>query len=210
MTQGEHMLNSRLSIRSKYWSQFINHEESVLAGLCWYINVVDHKGVFCQGTDVKIQNLQQQHVMFKAIRIFDLCYHDDKYTSFVVNDHQRCCDINGHHGKTISYDSLRQHYNVSITSNVSKQTEGYITALPPIVMEPRCVLRKRKNSSCYHLSSHVNQTSRTREIQLRLPKASSLEPISILQDNEVKCFFLYDVFELVRQVHIHTKQDANG
>jgi hypothetical protein len=106
--------------------------------------------------------------------------------------------MNGRHGKIISYDSLRQQYNVSITSNVSKQTEGYITALPPSVMEPRCVLRKRKKSSCYHLSSHVNHTSRTIEIQLRLPKASSLEPISILQDNEVKYFFLYDVFELVR------------
>ena len=48
MTQGEHMLNSRLSIRSKYWSQFINHEESVLAGLRWYIIVVfDHEGLFC-------------------------------------------------------------------------------------------------------------------------------------------------------------------
>ncbi len=59
MTQGEHILSSRFAIRSKYWSQFINHEESVLAGLRWYINVVfDREGVFCQGTDVKIQNLQ--------------------------------------------------------------------------------------------------------------------------------------------------------
>ncbi len=111
MTQGEHMLNSRFAIHSKYWSHFINHEESVLAGLQWYNNVVfDHEGVFCQGTDVKIQNLQQQHVMIEAIRIFDLCYHNDKYTSFVVNDHQRCCDMNGRHGKIISYDSLRQQY----------------------------------------------------------------------------------------------------
>jgi hypothetical protein len=28
--------------------------------------------------------------------------------------------MNGHHGKIISHDSLRQQYNVSITSNVSK------------------------------------------------------------------------------------------
>ncbi len=41
--------------------------------------------------------------------------------------------MNGPHGKIICYDSLRQQYNVSITSNVSKQTEGYITALPPSV-----------------------------------------------------------------------------
>jgi hypothetical protein len=93
---------------------------------------------------------------------------------------------------------------------VSKHTEGYITALPPNVMEPRCVLREEKNSSRYHLSRHDNQTSRTREIQLRLPKASSVEPISILQDNEVKCFFLYDVFDLVRRVHIHPEQVENG
>ncbi len=139
MTQGEHILNSRFAIRSKYWSQFINHEESVLAGLRWYINVVfDREGVFCQGTDNKIENLQQQHVMIESKRIFDLCCRDDRHTSFVVNDHQRCCDMNGRHGKIISYDSLWQQYNVSIISNDSKQTEGYITALPPSVMEPRC------------------------------------------------------------------------
>ncbi len=58
MTQGEHILNSRFVIRSKYWSQFINHEESVLAGLRWYINVVfDHEGVSYQGNDIKIENL---------------------------------------------------------------------------------------------------------------------------------------------------------
>ncbi len=56
----------------------------------------------------------------------------------------------------------------------------------------------------------MNHTSSTRDIQLKLPKASSLKPISISQDNEVKCFFLYDVFELVRRVHIHPEQDANG
>ncbi len=170
----------------------------------------DREGVFCQGTDVEIQNLQQQHVMIKSRRIFDLCYPDDKYTSFVVNDHQRCCDMNGRHGKIISYDSLRQQYNVSITSNDSKQTEGYITALPPSVMEPRRVLQKRNTYSCYHSSSHVNPTSRTREIQLKLPKPSSLEPVSILQDKEVKCLFFYDIFELVRRVHIHPEQVANG
>ncbi len=56
----------------------------------------------------------------------------------------------------------------------------------------------------------MNQTSRTGEIQLSLPKASSVELISILQDNEVKCFFLYDFFELVRQVNIHPEQVVNG
>jgi hypothetical protein len=151
MTQSEHILNSRFAIRSKYWSQFINHEESVLAGLRWYTNLVfDHEGVSYQGNDIKIENLQQQHVMIKSKYIFDLCYRDDRYTSFVVNDHQRCCDMNGRHGKIISYDSLRQQYNVSITSNDSKQTEGYITALPPSVMELRCVLQKRNTHSCYH------------------------------------------------------------
>ncbi len=170
----------------------------------------DRAGVSYQGNDIKIENLQQQHVMIESKRIFDLCYRDDKYTSFVVNDHQRCCDMNGCHGKIISYDSLWQQYNVSITSNDSKQIEGYITALPPSVMEPRCVLQKRNTHSCYHLSSHVNRTSRTSEIQLKLPKPSSLEPISIRQDKEVKCLFFYDIFELVRQVHIHPEQVANG
>jgi hypothetical protein len=45
---------------------------------------------------------------------------------------------------------------------------------------------------------------------LELPKPSSVEPISILQDNEVKCCYFYDIFELVRQVHIHPEQVANG
>ncbi len=90
MSQGVHMLDSRIAICSKYWSRFIYHEESLLASLRWYINVVfDREGVFCQGTDVKVQNLQQQHVMIKAIRIFNLCYCADKYTSFVVTNHQK-------------------------------------------------------------------------------------------------------------------------
>ncbi len=45
---------------------------------------------------------------------------------------------------------------------------------------------------------------------MELPKPSSVEPISILQDNEEKCCFLYEVFELVRQVHTHPEQVANG
>ncbi len=45
---------------------------------------------------------------------------------------------------------------------------------------------------------------------MQLPKPSSVEPISYLQDNEVKCCFLYDIFELVRRVHIHPEQVANG
>jgi hypothetical protein len=55
----------------------------------------------------------------------------------------------------------------------------------------------------------MNRTSRTSEIQLKLPKPSSLEPISIRQDKEVKCLFFYDIFELVRQVHVHPEQVAN-
>ncbi len=45
---------------------------------------------------------------------------------------------------------------------------------------------------------------------MELPKPSSVEPISILQDNEVKCCFLYDISELVRQVHTQPEQVANG
>ncbi len=59
-------------------------------------------------------------------------------------------------------------------------------------------------------SRQDTQSSTTKVIQLELPKPSSVEPISILQDNEIKCCFLYDVFELVRQVHIHPGQVANG
>jgi hypothetical protein len=85
-----------------------------------------------------------------------------------------------------------------------------MTALPPGVMEPTYVLREERNSSSYQLSRRDTQTSTTKVIQLELPKPSSVEPISILQDNEVKCCFFYDIFELVRGVHIHPEKFANG
>jgi hypothetical protein len=47
--------------------------------------------------------------------------------------------MNGCHGKIVCYDSLRQQYNVLITSNIAKQSEGNITALSPGVMEPTYV-----------------------------------------------------------------------
>jgi hypothetical protein len=118
--------------------------------------------------------------------------------------------MNGCHGNIVCYDSLRQQYNVFITSNNANQSVGYIKALPPGVMEPTYVLQEERNPSSYHLSRQDTQSSTTKVIQLELPKPSSVEPISILQDNEVKCCFLYDVFELVRQVHIHPEQVANG
>jgi hypothetical protein len=78
--------------------------------------------------------------MIEASHIFDLCYCDDKYTSFVIIDRKSCSHMNGCHGKIVSYDSLRQQYNLLITSNNANQSEGYITALPPGVMEPTYVL----------------------------------------------------------------------
>ena len=148
--------------------------------------------------------------MIKAKRIFDLCYRAAKYTSFVITNHESLSHMNGCHGKIVCYDSLRQQYNVLITSNNAKQSEGNITALSPGVMEPTYVLQEERNPSSYNLSRRDTQSSTTKVIQLELPKPSSVEPISILQDNEVKCCFLYDVFELVRQVHIHPEQVANG
>ena len=118
--------------------------------------------------------------------------------------------MNGCHGNIVCYDSLQQQYNVFITSNNANQSVGYIKALPPGVIEPTYVLQEERNPSSYHLSRQDTQSSTTKVIQLELPKPSSVEPISILQDNEVKCCFLYDVFELVRQVHIHPEQVANG
>jgi hypothetical protein len=141
MSQGVHMIDSKITIRSKYWSHFINVEEFVLASLHWYINVVFFReGVYSPNIDLNIQNLQTHHVMIKANRIFDLCYRADKYTSCVIIDHKSCSHMNGCHGKIVCYDSLRQQYNVSITSNNANQSEGYITALPPGVMEPIYVL----------------------------------------------------------------------
>ncbi len=49
LSHGVHKIDSRITIRSKYWSRFIKYEESVLASLRWYINVVlSVKGCFVQ------------------------------------------------------------------------------------------------------------------------------------------------------------------
>ncbi len=95
-----------------------------------------HEGVFCPGVDLIIQNIQQHHVIMEANCIFDLCYRADKYTLFVISDHESCCHMNGCHGNIVCYDSLWQPYNVFITSNNANQSVGYIKALPPGVMEP--------------------------------------------------------------------------
>jgi hypothetical protein len=145
--------------------------------------------VFHPSDALNVQNHQSQHVMIKAKRIFDLCYRADKYTSFVITNHKSLSHMNGCHGKIVCYDSLRQQYNVLITSNNAKQSEGNITALSPGVMEPTYVFQERKNSSCYQLSRRDSKISTTKVIQLELPKPSCAEPISTLQDNEVKCCF---------------------
>ena len=63
LSQGVHKIDSRITIRSKYWSHFINYEESVLASLQWYINVVFiREGVFRLSDALNILNLQSQHV----------------------------------------------------------------------------------------------------------------------------------------------------
>ncbi len=147
MSQGVHMIDSRITIRSKYWSHFINFEESVLAILCLYIDVVFlHEGVFCPGIDLNIQNIQKHHVIMEANHIFDLCYRADKYTSFVITNHKSCCHMNGCHENIVCYDSLRQQYNAFITSNNANQSVGYITALPPGVMEPTYMFSKKRET----------------------------------------------------------------
>ncbi len=105
--------------------------------------------VFCPSDALNVQNHQSQHVMIEAKHIFDLCFCADKYTSFVITNHNSLSQMNGCHGKIVCYYSLRQQYNVLITSNNAKQSEGNITALSPGVMEPTYVFRERKNSSCY-------------------------------------------------------------
>ncbi len=128
--------------------------------------------------------------MIEAKGIFVLCYRADKYTYFVITNHKSLSHMNGCHEKIVCYDSLRQQYNVLITSNNAKQSEGNITALSPGVMEPIYVFWERKKSSCYQLSRRDRKISTTKLIQLELPKPSCAEPISTLQDNEVKGFFL--------------------
>jgi hypothetical protein len=147
LSQGVHKIDSRITIQSKYWSRFIKYEESVLASLQWYINVVFiRERVFRPSDALNVQNHQSQHVMIEAKRIFDLCYRADKYTSFMITDHKNLSHMNGCHGKIVCYDSLRQQYNGLITSNNAKQSEGNITTLSPGVMEPTYVFWERKNS----------------------------------------------------------------
>ncbi len=152
LSQGVHKIDSRITIRSKYLSHFIKYEESVLASLRWYINVVFiHEGVFCPSDALNVPKHQSQHIMIEAKHIYDLCYSADKYTSFVITNHKSLSHMNGCHEKIVCYDSLRQQYNVLITSNNAKQSEGNITALSAGVMEPTYVFWERKNSSCYQL-----------------------------------------------------------
>ncbi len=114
----------------------------------------------------------------EANHIFNLCYRADKYTLFVITNHKSCCHMNGCHGNIVGYDSLRQQYNVFITSNNANQSVGYIKALPPGVIEPTYVLQEERNPSSYHLSRQDTKSSTTKVIQLELPKPSSVEPIS--------------------------------
>ncbi len=87
----------------------MNYEETVLASLQWYINVVFiHEGVFCPCDALNVQNHQSQHIMIEAKCIFHLCYHADKYTSFVITNHESLSHMNGCHGKIVCYDSLRK------------------------------------------------------------------------------------------------------
>ncbi len=80
MSQGVHKIDSRITIRSKYWSHFIKYEESVLASLRWYINVVFIcERVFRPSDALNVQNHQSHYVMIKAKCIFDLCYRSDKH-----------------------------------------------------------------------------------------------------------------------------------
>ncbi len=111
-----------------------------------HYGVFIHEGVFRPSDALNVQNHQSQHVMIKAKRIFSLCYRADKYTSFVITNHESLSHMNSCHGKIVCYNSLRQQYNVLITSNNAKQSEGNITALSPGVMEPTYVFWERKNS----------------------------------------------------------------
>jgi hypothetical protein len=170
LSQGVHKIDSRITIQSKYWSRFIKYEEYVLASLRWYINVVFiHEGVFRPSDALNVQNHQSQHIMINAKRIFDLCYRAYKYTSFVITGHKSLSHMNDCHGKIVCYDSLRQQYNILITSNNAKQSEGNITALSPGVMEPTYVCWERKNSSCYRLSWRDSKIPPTVTSSLRAP-----------------------------------------
>ncbi len=93
-----------------------------------------------------VQALIWTYRIFKHIMLWlkptvssNLCYRAGKYTSFVIINHKSCSHMNGCHGKIVCYD------NVLITSNNANQSEGYITALPPGVMEPTyCSPRREK------------------------------------------------------------------
>ena len=134
----------------QYWSQFINHEIRTVKGIKWYIsNVLVRCGFIASIDEVaKCKN----YVDHEAVRIYQSCYQDTKYSSFTIKDYEGHDNLNGLTGVISSYDCVRHQYNIIIKGNQGLTQPEYRWALSPGVLEPTKFLRKELNSSTYHLS----------------------------------------------------------
>ena len=203
---------SRTNARMRYWSQFINHKIRTVKGIKWYIsNVLVRCGFIASIDEVaKCKN----YVDNEAVRIYQSCYQDKKYSSFTIKDYEGHDNLNGLTGVISSYDCVRHQYNIIIKGNQDRTQPEFRCALSPGVLEPTNLLRKELNWSTYHLS-RGSKNNESKVIQLNTPHETpeneSMLPITNLSTNLQSVLkFRYDTFELMRRRFPHPEQTSNG
>ena len=196
----------------QYWSQFISHEISTVKGIKWYIsNVLVRCGFIASIDEVAKCN---NYVVNEAVRIYQLCYQDKKYSSFTIKDYEGHENLNGLTGVISSYDCVRHQYNIIIKGNQGLTQPEYRCALSPGVLEPTYLLRKELNWSTYHLS-RGSKNNGLKVIQLKTPRESPENESMLLTTNLSTDLlpvlkFRYDTFELMRRRFPHPEQTSNG
>ncbi len=138
------------NLHLKYWSQFINHEISVVSGIRWYIaNLLVQSGmVFSVEQVVNLNHSEHitSYVHNKAIRIYQTCYHDSIYYSFIVMDYDGNDSMRGMTGRILSYDTICHQYNVVVVNMIQHSSiKEIICRLSPSVMEPDMILPTEMN-----------------------------------------------------------------
>ena len=126
------------NLRLKYWSQFINHEISVVSGIRWYIaNLLVRSGMVYSVEQVVNLNHSEHitsYVHNKAIRIYQTCYHDSRYYSFKVMDYDGNDSMRGMTGRILSYDTICHQYNVVVNMIQHFSMKETICHLSPSVI----------------------------------------------------------------------------
>jgi len=156
----------------------------------------------------------KNYVNNEAVRIYQSCYQDTKYSSFTIKDYEGHDNLNGLTGVISSYDCVHHQYNIIIKGNQDQSQPEYRCALSPGVLEPTNLLRKELNWSTYHLS-RGSKNNESKVIQLNTPPETpeneSMLPITNLStDLQSVLKFRYDTFELMRRRFPHPEQTSNG